>query len=189
MASRNEQNDRNDSVTPLDLEHELPSGEEAAELSAELVPAEEYRKLKEEREALFDRAARQQAEFDNYRKRIAREQADFKQYAAADVVKSLLPILDSLQRALDTAPADDKMRQGVELIVRQFNDALAKTGVQPIEAKGKRFDPTQHEAIEMVETDEFPDDHVIDEFQRGFRIKDKLLRPAMVRVARNTKMK
>jgi molecular chaperone GrpE len=187
MASRNEQNDRNESVAPLDLEHELPSGEEAAELAAELVPADEYRKLKEERDALFDRAARQQAEFDNYRKRIAREQADFKQYAATDVVKSLLPILDSLQRALDTAPADDKMRQGIELIVRQFNDALARAGVQPIEATGKRFDPTQHEAIEMVETDEFPDDQVIDELQRGFRIKDKLLRPAMVRVARNTR--
>jgi molecular chaperone GrpE len=188
MATGNKQNDPNQSVAPLDLEHELPAAEdEAAATPADVVPADEYQKLKEERDALYDRAARQQAEFDNLRKRLAREQAEHKQYAATDVVKSLLPILDSLQRALDAAPADDKMRQGVELIVRQFNDALAKAGVQSIEAKGKRFDPTQHEAVEMVETAEFPDDTVIDELQRGYRIKDRLLRPAMVRVARNTR--
>lgn len=170
----------------LDLDHELPSGEEAQALASDLVPAEDFRKLKEERDALFDRAARQQAEFENFRKRSAREQAEFKQYAAADIVKSLLPILDSLQRALDSAPADDKMRQGVELILRQFNDALAKAGVEVIEAKGKPFDPTQHEGIEVVETADAPDQHVLEELQRGYRIKDRLLRPAMVRVARNT---
>src|ERR1051326_8962437 len=136
MANGNKQNDPNQSVAPLDLEHELPSGEdEAVEPAVDVVPADEYRKLKEERDALYDRAARQQAEFDNLRKRMARDQAKHKQYAAADVVKSLLPILDSLQRALDAAPADDKMRQGVELIVRQFDDALGKAGVQPIDAR------------------------------------------------------
>ncbi len=186
--AKKQQDDPNESVAPLDLEHELPSGEgngDASAVAAELVPADEYRKLKEERDLLFDRLARLQAEFDNFRKRNAREQADFKQYAVADTIKTLLPILDSLQRALDSAPADDKMRQGVELILRQFNDALAKVGVEPIAAKGKPFDPTQHEAIEMVETAEFPDHQVIDELQRGYRIKDRLLRPAMVRVARN----
>ena len=190
MAKKNQQNEANDSVTNLDLEHELPPGEEdgaEAATAIDVVPLDEYQRLKAERDALFDRAARQQAEFENFRKRNAREQADFKQYALADTVKTLLPILDSLQRALDSAPADDKMRQGVELIVRQFNDALSKLGVEPVQAKGKPFDPNQHEAVEMVETDEAPDHQVIDELQRGYRIKDRLLRPAMVRVARNTK--
>jgi molecular chaperone GrpE len=189
MAKRNQQDDANDPVTNLDLDHELPSAEDdapTAAMAVDVVPLDEYRKLKEERDALFDRAARQQAEFDNFRKRNAREQADFKQYALADTVKTLLPILDSLQRALDSAPPDDKMRQGVELILRQFNDALTKLGVEPLEAKGKPFDPTQHEAVEMVETQDAPDHQVIDELQRGYRIKDRLLRPAMVRVARNT---
>lgn len=187
MATSDEQNDPSDSELRLDLDHELPSGEEAAALAAELVPADEYRKLKEERDALYDRFARLQAEFENFRKRSAREQAEFKQYAVADALKSLLPILDSLQRALDSAPADDKMRQGVELILRQFNDALAKAGVEVIEAKGQPFDPTRHEAIEVVETTEAPDQQVVEELQRGYRIKDRLLRPAMVRVARNTR--
>lgn len=187
MAFRDEQNENDDTEVRLDLDHELPSGEEASALADELVPADEYRKLKEDRDTLFDRLARLQAEFDNFRKRNAREQADFKQYALADALKTLLPIVDSLQRALDSAPPDDKMRQGVELILRQFNDALAKAGVEAIQAKGRPFDPAQHEAIEMVDTTEAPDQHVLEELQRGYRIKDRLLRPAMVRVARNTK--
>ena len=188
MSKKNQEDEANESVTNLDLDHELPEGD-AAEVAAaiDVVPLEEYQRLKAERDALFDRAARQQAEFENFRKRGAREQAEFKQYALADTVKTLLPILDSLQRALDSAPADDKMRKGVELIVRQFNDALSKLGVEPVEAKGKPFDPNQHEAVEMVETEKAPDHQVIDELQRGYRIKDRLLRPAMVRVARNTK--
>ena len=188
MDNGNQQDDENDSVTRLDLDHELPAGEDGPAAEAiDVVPLEEYRKLKEERDTLFDRAARQQAEFENFRKRNAREQAEFKHYAVADAVKTMLPILDSLQRALDSAPADDKMRQGVELILRQFNDALAKLGVVPVAAKGQAFDPTQHEAVEMVETKEAPDDSVLEELQRGYRIKDRLLRPAMVRVARNPK--
>ena len=187
MAPGNGKPDPNDSATPLDVEHELPAAEEDDAQAASTISGAEYQKLKEERDLLYDRLARMQAEFDNFRKRNAREQADFKQYAAADIVKALLPILDSLQRALDSAPADDKMRQGVELIVRQFNDALSKAGVEAIEAKGKQFDPAVHEAIEMVDTTQVPDHEVIDELQRGYRIKDRLLRPAMVRVARNTK--
>ena len=186
MKHGNGKADPKDSATPLDVDHELPPAEEESAAPA-AVPADEYQKLKDERDLLFDRLARLQAEFDNFRKRNAREQTEFKQYAVADAVKSLLPILDSLQRALDTAPADDQMRKGVELIARQFNDALAKIGVEPVAAKGKPFDPAQHEAIEMVDTTDVPDHQVIDELQRGYRIKDRLLRPAMVRVARNTK--
>jgi molecular chaperone GrpE len=179
-------------VNNLDLEHELPAaegGESPAEAKAptmEAGAASEIEKVRAERDALLDRLARLQAEFDNARKRAVREQQDFREFAAADVIKSILPILDSLERALK-APGDaGDFRGGVELIYRQFQDALQKIGVQPIPAVGQPFDPRVHEAIEMVDTTEVPDHQVIDEFQRGYKYRDRLLRPAMVRVARNT---
>jgi molecular chaperone GrpE len=179
----------------LDLEHELPAaegGEEAAPVSTEAKPVEisaasEVEKLKAERDALLDRLARLQAEFDNARKRAVRDQQEFREYAAADVIKNILPILDSFERALKAEGDAGDFRNGVELIYRQFQDALQKVGVQPIVSLGRPFDPRVHEAIEMVDTTEVPDHHVLDELQRGYKYKDRLLRPAMVRVARNTR--
>ena len=173
----------------LDVEHELPSGEgdeSAAPAETGLSP-EEQQKLQAERDLLYDRLARLQAEFDNFRKRSAREQADFRDYAVSDTAKTLLPIVDSLERALASGSAGHDLRAGVELILRQFKDALAKIGVQPVAAEGQLFDPNVHEAIEMVDTEDAPDHQVIGELQRGYKIKDRLLRPAMVRVARNPK--
>jgi molecular chaperone GrpE len=177
----------------LDLERELPaaeSGEESASTAA--TPAEggagsETEKLKAERDALLDRLARLQAEFDNARKRSAREQQEFREFAAADVIKNFLPILDSFERALRANADSTEFRNGVELIYRQFQDALQKAGAQPIVAVGQPFDPRIHEAIEMVDTTEVPDHHVVDELQRGYKYKERLLRPAMVRVARNSR--
>ena len=179
----------------LDLEHELPAaegGEEAAPVSTAAKPVEisaasEVEKLKAERDALLDRLARLQAEFDNARKRAVREQQEFREYAAADVIKNFLPILDSFERALRAEGDSSDFRNGVELIYRQFQDALQKIGVQPIVSMGRPFDPRVHEAIEMVDTTEAPDHHVLDELQRGYKYKDRLLRPAMVRVARNSR--
>jgi molecular chaperone GrpE len=145
------------------------------------------KKLQEEREALFDRLARLQAEFDNYRKRSAKENADFREFALADAVRSLLPVLDNVTLAL-RAPAGDgdaELRRGVELIQKQFESVLVRLGVSPIEAAGQAFDPRWHEAIEMVPTAEVPDHHVLEEVQRGYRLKDRLLRPARVRVAQS----
>jgi molecular chaperone GrpE len=182
-------------VTNLDLEHELPVGEGEDESPApakrEAAPpgvAPEIESLKAERDALLDRLARLQAEFDNARKRAAREQQEFREFAAADVIRTILPILDSLERALK-APGGEvgDFRNGVELIYRQFQDALQKLGVQAIPAVGQIFDPRVHEAIEMVDTTEVEDHRVLEEWQRGYKYKDRLLRPAMVRVARNTK--
>ncbi len=147
----------------------------------------EVEKLKAERDALLDRLARLQAEFDNARKRAAREQQEFREFAAADVLRNILPILDSFERALKAVGGESgEFRSGVELIYRQFQDALQKMGVQPIPAAGQLFDPRVHEAIEMVDTTEVKDHHVLDELQRGYKYKDRLLRPAMVRVARNS---
>ena len=148
-------------------------------------PRDQVTRLQAERDALFDRLARQQAEFENFRKRAAKEQADFREYAVADTVKQLIPILDSFDLALKSKSSDGDLRKGVELIRKQMDEVLAKLGVQAIPAKGQLFDPRFHEAIEMVESSDVKDNHVIDELQRGYKLKDRLLRPAMVRVAKH----
>ena len=163
----------------------------------EIGPKDEIiQKLQSERDLLFDRLARQQAEFENFRKRSLKENADFREYAAAEFIKNLLPILDSFDQALraNGQPESERrffdrrkegLRPGVELIRKQLEDALAKFGVQVVEAAGRPFDPHVHEAIEMVESKEVKDNQVLEELQRGYKMKDRLLRPAMVRVARN----
>jgi len=179
----------------LDLEHELPPAEENAEEQAAPAAGEdaagrraEVEKLRGEREVLLDRLARLQAEFENARKRAAREQQEYKDFALADALKNLLPILDSFDRALQTpVQKPEDFRSGVELIRKQFQGALEKLGLRPIPAQGEPFDPRLHEAIEMMDSDAVPDQHVLEELQRGYKLKDRLLRPSMVRVARNSK--
>lgn len=181
----------------LDIEHELPASEDAGELNSPggtVVAGEpgagvpsELQKLKVERDLLIDRLARLQAEFENARKRAAREQQEFRDYALTDAIKSLLPILDSFERALQTSPEPSEFRGGVELIYKQLQDALAKLGLRPIPAKGEPFDPYLHQAIEMVETSDAADHQVLEELQRGYKLKDRLLRPSMVKVAKNSR--
>src|SRR5262245_19416106 len=175
----------------LDAEHELPAAEDTSDqtqASAVRTAGErisEVEKLRAERDEILDRLARMQAEFDNARKRAAREQQDFREYALADTIRTLIPVLDSFDRALQSSPEKSEFHMGVELIHKQLQDALAKLGVRPIAAKGELFDPRFHEAIEMVDTDQAEDQRVIQELQRGYKLKDRLLRPAMVKVARN----
>src|SRR5437870_2587906 len=183
-------------VPELDAEHELPASDDAndrnstveAPRSEGVSHVSEVQKLKAERDALVDRLARLQAEFENARKRAEREQQEFREYALADAVKAMLPTLDSFERALKAGEAEkSEFRGGVELIYKQLQDALAKLGLRLIPAKGEPFDPHLHQAVEMVDTDEVEDHHVLDELQRGYKLKDRLLRPSMVRVARNSK--
>src|SRR5229473_6319175 len=130
----------------LDLDHELPAGdgdetsvaESAGESSA---PASELQKLKAERDSLLDRLARAQAEFENARRRAAKEQQDFRDFAMADAIKSLLPVIDNFERALQSKSEAADFRAGVDLIYKQLRDVLTKLGVQPISAKGQQFDP------------------------------------------------
>jgi molecular chaperone GrpE len=175
----------------LDLDHELPSGdgdETAGDAgSVESLGSEsELEKVKAERDSLLDRLARAQAEFDNARKRAGKEQQESRDYAIADAIKSLLPVIDSLERALQVKSDAAELRSGVELIYKQLQAALAKLSVNAIVAKGEPFDPRLHEAIELVETSDAPDHQVIEELQRGYKLKDRLLRPAMVKVAKNS---
>jgi molecular chaperone GrpE len=175
----------------LDLEHELPAGvgdedERVTAMSGDSsAPESELQKLKAERDSLLDRLARAQAEFENVRRRASKEQQEFRDYAVADAIKSLLPVVDSLERALQVKSDAAELRGGVELIYKQLQATLAKLSVHPIVSKGEAFDPRYHEAIEMVETSQAPDHQVIEELQRGYTFKDRLLRPAMVKVASN----
>jgi molecular chaperone GrpE len=175
----------------LDLEHELPaaSGDEVSTQTAVGTetsgPEAELQRVKAERDSLLDRLARAQAEFENARRRASKEQQEYRDYAVTDAVKTLLPVVDSLDRALQVTSESTELRSGVELIHKQLQAALEKLSVQPVAAKGEAFDPRFHEAVEMVETTEAPDHQVIEELQRGYKFKDRLLRPAMVKVARN----
>lgn len=153
------------------------------------VPQEEYDLLKAERDSLVDRMARMQAEFENARKRDAKERTEFRDFAVAGAVELFLPVLDNFQLALKSTGSVEQLRAGVELIVKQMEDVLKTLNVQPVEAVGTEFDPRVHEAIEMVEKPDVPDHQVFEEVRRGYRIRDRLLRPAMVRVASNPQQK
>jgi len=157
--------------------------EQKADQKAESL-ANELARVTAERDALLDRFARQQAEFENARKRAARENLEYRDRAVADLVYQLLPVIDNFDLALKTDAPPEKMRQGVELIRKQLEDILKGLGVQPVESHGKPFDPHHHEAIEVVESEEHPENHVIEELRRGYKHKEKLLRPAMVRVTK-----
>ena len=150
---------------------------------------EEFDRLKTERDSLIERLARLQAEFENARKREARERAEFRDYAVANAIEQFLPVLDNFQLALKSNGTVDQLRAGVELIVKQMEEALRSLNVQPVETVGTEFDPRVHEALDMVEKPDVPDHQVIDEVRRGYRIKERLLRPALVRVASNPQQK
>ena len=155
----------------------------AAEMPADRAAALD--KLRAERDALYDRLLRKQAELDNFRKRAQREKEDFLQHAAADLIRALLPTLDGFERALQHRNADvpNQFFEGIELIHKELMDVLTRAGLVPIETVGKTFDPHLHQAVETVEAGKHRDQEIVEELQRGYRLKQRLLRPAIVKVA------
>ena len=141
--------------------------------------------LQREKSELQDRLLRLQAEFDNFRKRTEREKMEFAEYAGEQTVRALLPLLDDFERALKagTAEVPEEFLRGIELIYNRFLDTLKKQGLEPLETAGVQFDPHQHQAIQRLESDEHDEGRVVQEFQRGYNFRGKLLRPAMVQVA------
>ena len=143
--------------------------------------------LTAERAALYDKLMRRQAEFENYRKRVERERGELYQHGRDDVLLQFLPVVDNFERALSSLESSEgdaeALRHGVELIHKQFKDALSKFGLEAVEAVGQTFDPHVHEAVTTEATDKHKENTVIQEFQRGYRIGDRLLRPAKVKVA------
>jgi len=155
---------------PVDLPDDLPGA---------------YRKLLAEKQDLYDRLLRKQAEFENFRKRTERDKEDFVRHATADLIRALLPALDSFERALQQrdprVPAE--FYKGVELIHGELVDVLRRAGLDPLNAKGATFDPHLHQAVETIESAEHRPHEIVEELQRGYRLKQRLLRPAIVKVA------
>jgi molecular chaperone GrpE len=145
----------------------------------------ELEQVKGERNQLLDRLVRLQAEFDNARKREAKERADSRDYTITNTVEPFLSVMDNFQLALKADGTKEQLRAGVELILKQMEDALKGLNVQAVETVGAQFDPRIHEALGSIETKEFPDHQVLEEIRRGYKIREKLLRPALVRIAAN----
>ena len=161
-------------------------GGTTAEVTAEPSPAQEARDLASQLEEANSRLLRVAADFDNYRKRARQEQLDTMRYASSTLAERLLPVLDDAQRTLENMPegVDEGWLKGLQMTFRQLEDVLGSVGVERIDALGQRFDPGQHEAIGSVESDQDEEDTVVGEVRPGYRIHDRVLRPALVRVAR-----
>jgi len=147
--------------------------------------------LKKERDEMYERLLRMSAEFDNYRKRTDRERRELSEAASVDLIRELLPLLDDLERAFAVRPeaakqgdAAEGYRKGVELIHRRALDVLRKRGVEPFDTIGQDFDPTWHEAVASEPANGRRDGEITAEMSRGYRIGQRLLRPAQVKVAR-----
>ncbi len=170
--------DQQDAPTQGDVGGDVVEGRES--------DAEQLDALARERDEMRDRLLRKTAEFDNYRKRVDKERRELSQWAAADVLTDLVAILDDFDRALAVeAPAEaEPYRSGVELIHRQLGELLRKRGVTPLETLGTDFDPNVHQAVAYEETPGAREGEVVGELRKGYRLGERLLRPALVRVAK-----
>jgi molecular chaperone GrpE len=169
-----------------DPSDENASGQTVASGQTAADGQQEIDALKQERDDLYDRLLRKQAEFENYKKRMDREKSDFIQFASADLMKELLNALDSFELALKNAatkPDTQNMLRGFELTYKQIQDTLTRFGLKPIEAKGKKFDPHFHQAVSTQPTNDVEENTVMDEMRKGYLLNGRLLRPAMVSVA------
>jgi molecular chaperone GrpE len=171
--------DTGDGAATADSPDSVPA---ASSPALESVTADRDRLL-DENHQLLDRLLRRQAEFDNFRRRAEREKSDVMEYANAESVRAVLPIVDDFERALKTHTNDKVYARGMELIYQRLLDSLKKLGLEPITAKGQKFDPHVHQAVDMVETHEVEEQTILDEYQPGYNFHGRLLRPAMVKVA------
>jgi molecular chaperone GrpE len=179
-----------DELTVVDYpESSQPSNkaQTAAVAEPEAPTAQALADLKAERDQLLDRLARLQAEFDNARKRQEREKQEFRDYATGSVVEQFLPVLDNFALALNATGTAEQLRTGVELIVKQMDETLRQLQVVAVPTVGQPFDPRVHEALGSVERDDLPDHSIAEEIRKGYRIRERLLRPAMVRIVSNPK--
>jgi molecular chaperone GrpE len=169
------------------LANPLPEGEEAAAAADAGQPPDsvvaERDQLAADKADLQDRLLRRMAEFDNFRRRAEKEKAEIREFSAMETILHLLPVIDDFERAIKAASADDEYTRGMELIFQRLSGELQKMGLEPISTEGQKFDPHSHHALELRETDEFEDHSILDELQKGYNFRGRLLRPAMVTVA------
>jgi molecular chaperone GrpE len=160
---------------------EVSTDEKILTLEAEL------KQSKEQAEDYYGRLQRLQAEFDNFRKRSQREKEDTLKYASERIIEAMLPVLDNFERAVASSQSSQDFKafsQGVEMILKQMKSGLEKEGLTPIEAVGQPFDPKLHDAVLQVDSEDYPENTVVEELQIGYYLKDKVLRPSMVKVSR-----
>ncbi|CQR46897.1 Protein GrpE [Paraliobacillus sp. PM-2] len=174
-----EQQDTVEEVTDVDQEiiDESPEEHEASNSEVE--------KLQKEKDELYEKLLRVQAEYDNFRKRTQKEKEADRKYRSQSLITELLPVVDNFERALKTEVKDNSTQQfveGMEMIYRQLNDVLNKEGVEVIETVGTDFDPHLHQAVMQVEDDQYDSNTVVEELQKGYKLKDRVIRPAMVKV-------
>jgi molecular chaperone GrpE len=163
----------------------VDAGGDGAEATAALKT--ELDQVRGERDQLLDRLARLQAEFENSRRRETKERQDVRDYAVQNAVEPFLGVKDNFELALKAEGSVEQLRAGVELILKQMDEALKALNVQPVESVGTQFDPRVHEALASIETAELPDHQVVEEIRKGYKLRDKLLRPALVKIAVNSK--
>jgi len=176
--------DDGQSVEQIEHEMELAAQQAAADAPAGPAGAASAdAALQKENRDLKDRVLRTLADYENYRKRADREKQDYFKYALADSIRDLLPVLDNFDRALEHAEEGDDFHKGVLLIYKQLFDVLKRHGVKPIDESGVHFDPNIHEAVVREENAEVPSHTVVAVLQKGYFLHDRLLRPAMVKVA------
>ena len=168
---------------PQDPTQDMEAGAPEAQPVNEAAGAEQ---LQRERDDLYDRLLRKTAEFDNYRKRIERERKDFTEWAAADVLSDLLAVMDDFERALATEapPEAQPYKAGVEIIYKALADLVKKRGATPIETVGTDFDPHRHQAVSYEAAEGAQEGEVVQELRKGYMLGDRLLRPALVKVAK-----
>jgi molecular chaperone GrpE len=168
--------------TDIEKQAQAEAGDPLKELTAKLQSAEH------EAKETYDRLLRVSAEFENYKKRMAREKEEFRKFANESIIKDLLSVVDNLERAIESScnheGSDDCLTEGVNLTLKEILRILEKFGVKPIESLGKTFDPTFHQAFSQEETEDYPDNTVFRELQKGYMIHDRLLRPSMVVVSK-----
>ena len=158
-------------------------GQESESLDEVAPEPDPVEKLEAEKAELLDRFQRAQAEFDNFRKRLLREKDEVREYAAMDTIRSLLPVADDFQRALDAEGLDAEVRKGLDLVLKSMFDVFTRAGLKPLD-DGGFFDPNIHEAVDRAPAESDEDDQkILEVYQRGYHFKDRLLRPAMVKVA------
>ena len=143
----------------------------------------DVQKLQEDLDNTTDRLKRLMAEFDNYKKRASKEREQLYNSLVADIMMSFLPVMDNLEKAINTNTGDEGYKQGMELVAKQFQDVLKSFGLEEIETKGKIFDPSLHEAVSSVQDDTKESQEIVEEFRKGYKMGDKVIRHAMVVVA------
>ncbi len=179
-------NAKSDGPTGADAKADADLNAEEAKAPEEKSLEQRVQELEQENEELQNRLLRLQADFDNYRKRMRSEMSEVQERANVELLQKILPVLDNLKRAAlaaEETAEEGSIKEGVQMITKQLEDLLEKEGVTPIECEGQPFDPTCHDAVVQEPSDDHPPNTVLEELQKGYRLKDKVLRPSIVKVS------